>query len=344
MIIAISDSHLGDLHSNKKDFISFVQDFLEPNQDEISHLVLLGDILDFWRKNTAVVIHNHSHIFDTLSSLDFETHYLVGNHDFALSNPQMTFRDDISIHMNLSLSEGNYRFRFIHGHQLSYWYALPFYEFFSNAMCLVAEDDGPSAIWSVFQNNQFELPSFIAEIINTLSVNKKEHIEDTLASTHLTPTYNVDETFIREYKLLNRFVDFSPLQTRNPAPLIEEMESLSSEISSLSDGEVSIDTFLNSTQYEIAQSYLKYWIQICEWSRTNNKLPIMEKVLGNMRRIVAMLTVGLEPDEFLVHGHRHKMMIDQKNRIADAGCWIGDKGSFILISDGKVNGARWPKK
>ena len=104
MIIAVSDLHLGDSHSNVKGFINFTQEFLKPNQQEITNLVLLGDILDLWGKNTTVVMREHSHIFDMLTSLDFETHYLVGNHDFAILDQRLSFREDVDIGTNLFLT------------------------------------------------------------------------------------------------------------------------------------------------------------------------------------------------------------------------------------------------
>jgi len=48
MIIVISDVHLGDEKCNRESFQRFVS-FLA--KQEIEHLVLLGDVLDFWRRS-----------------------------------------------------------------------------------------------------------------------------------------------------------------------------------------------------------------------------------------------------------------------------------------------------
>jgi len=342
MIIAVSDLHLGDPHSNKKGFTNFIQEFLKPNQKEITHLVLLGDILDFWGKNITVVMQNHSHIFDILSSLDFETHYLVGNHDFAISDPRIAFRDDISVGKSLSLTNGKTKLRFVHGHQMSYWYALSFYEFFSHAMCFVTEDDETSTVWAILQNNLPELPAFVKEKLNSLSVDKKGQIEKKLAGPLIGQEYRVDETFILEHDLLSRFVDFKPFQTKVLDSLAKEIESLSTKISNMSEGELSEYTSPKSSISEIAHSYLTYWLQICEWSRTKNRSDSFERILCQMKRIAAMFSIGLDPEEFLIHGHGHKMVIDQENRVADAGRWIGNKASFIRISDSEIIGKPWP--
>lgn len=344
MIIAVSDVHLGDSHSNENGFISFIQEFLKPNQREISNLVLMGDILDFWGKNTTVVMRNYSHIFNALVSFDFETHYLVGNHDFALSDPRVVFSEDISVAKNLSLTDGKNKLRFIHGHQLSYWYALTFYELFSHAMCFVTEDDDTSAVWSVLLSNLPEVHSFVAERVDSLSLERKKQIENKLAGPLIGQEYMIEETFIREHNLLNRFMDFKSFQTKNAKLLLKEIETLSTDMSSLSHGELSNDALPNSPLSKIAQGYLTYWLQICEWSRVNDKSATFEKVLGHMRRIASMFSIGLNPDEFLIHGHGHTMMIDQDNRIADAGCWISDSGSYVSISDGNVSCSRWPKR
>ena len=46
MIIAVADLHLGSQIANKSGFSKFIQEYLKPNEDDISHIVLLGDILD----------------------------------------------------------------------------------------------------------------------------------------------------------------------------------------------------------------------------------------------------------------------------------------------------------
>ena len=84
MIIAVSDLHLGDLASNRTGFLSFIEDFLKPKCDEITDLVLLGDILDLWRRNCSRVILDNLDILNDVCSLGFHIHYIVGNHDFIM--------------------------------------------------------------------------------------------------------------------------------------------------------------------------------------------------------------------------------------------------------------------
>ena len=84
MIIAVSDLHLGDPLSNKPGFKQFIDEFLKPKSDEITHLVLLGDVFDFWRRDSPTVLLDNLDILNSISSLGFHVIYAVGNHDFNM--------------------------------------------------------------------------------------------------------------------------------------------------------------------------------------------------------------------------------------------------------------------
>ena len=82
MIIVVSDVHLGCQSSNKKEFMQFLEMCDTP---EIDHLVLLGDILDFWRRNNAHVIVENSDVLEKIGHLKAKKiHYVVGNHDYYI--------------------------------------------------------------------------------------------------------------------------------------------------------------------------------------------------------------------------------------------------------------------
>jgi hypothetical protein len=211
-------------------------------------------------------------------------------------------------------------------------------------MCYVTEEDESSAVWSIIRNNLPDVPPSLIERVNSLSSEIRSKMENKLAGPLIGKEYSVDETFLLEHDILNRFVDFKSLHNENSDTLLEEMNSLSAELSSLSNGGLSNNGFLESSLIEMAQNYLKYWIQICKWSRANDESVIFEKVLERMKRVAAMFSIGLNRDDFLIHGHGHEMMINQESSIADAGCWIEDKGSFIKIDNGEVTGHRWPKR
>jgi len=342
VIIAVSDLHLGDPLSNEQGFMDFIKAYLKPNQREISHLVLLGDILDLWKKNNNEVIQKKNHIFDTLASLEFELHYLVGNHDFALADRHLELREDIAISKTLRLTDGNSKYRFIHGHQLNYWYASAFYEFFSEAMCNIANEGETSTVWEELNLNK-DIPQDMVEKINALSHETRRQVETKLAGPLLGQQYTVEDSLHLESEILEDLVDLASFQTKNSTILLEEIDALSSKISRMSGRKLFNQNGVSSIISEIAKKYLAYWKQILQWSISKEYSIDFNEVFGQMKRIAGIFTVDLNPEEYLIHGHGHKVKVDQENKIADTGCWIGDGGSFISISGKYVESIRWLK-
>ncbi len=142
MIVAVSDIHLGDKASNRAGFTDFIERYLKPNSERIAELYLLGDILDFWRRDTSTVIFDNLEILKSICSLGFHVFYIVGNHDLIMADvnnehpardapaEQAQYPDNMTICTSHHLSDGIRNFLFIHGHQIDYWYALPFYQAF----------------------------------------------------------------------------------------------------------------------------------------------------------------------------------------------------------------------
>lgn len=340
LIITASDLHLGDPLSNEKGFMSFIQDYLKPNQREITHLVLLGDILDLWKKNNPDIIQKANYVFDALSSLDFESHYLVGNHDYALADSHLGFREDLTISKSLTLSDGKSKYRFIHGHQLNYWYVLPFYELFSGAMCKLTNEDETSAVWEELNNNK-GIPRPILEKIDALAPETRKRIEDKLAGPLLGEQHTVEESLLLESDILGSLVDIASFKTKNSSNLLEEIEFLSTKIARVSGRKLFYQNVESNLVPEIAKKYMSYWIQVLQRSRSNEHPIDFQKIFGQMKRIAGMFSVDLNPNEYLIHGHGHKMRVDQENKIADTGCWIGDSGSFISINGRYLENVRW---
>ena len=189
MIIAVSDLHLGDPVSNRAGFLSFIEEFLEPNSNEITDLVLLGDILDLWRRNSASVILENIDILNDVCSLGFTVHYIVGNHDFIMKEISQV-RDSTRLPEGLAyspnnmtvsdsqlLNNGGESYHFIHGHQMNYWYTLPFYEAFSQAMCEVNEEVKElSNVWKTLRKHSVNLSPFTSDKIMKWSEQEKAQI------------------------------------------------------------------------------------------------------------------------------------------------------------------------
>jgi hypothetical protein len=69
--------------------------------------------------------------------------------------------------------------------------------------------------------------------------------------------------------------------------------------------------------------------------------PHLENEVHQMRRGAAALTEGLQEDEFLIRGHGHSPYVSQETKVADAGCWLGEAGSYLKIVDGQVSVHQW---
>jgi UDP-2,3-diacylglucosamine pyrophosphatase LpxH len=140
LIIAVSDTHLGYHQSDSKKFLKFINSELM-NLSENDHLVLLGDILEFWRgKNIDAIFSKYNkkdkeineqieineNIFSHIMGLNKKTNvdYIIGNHDYTvisfLNNYNKNFEDKgypIKIKKFLRLKDEKLNIFFMHGYQ-----------------------------------------------------------------------------------------------------------------------------------------------------------------------------------------------------------------------------------
>jgi UDP-2,3-diacylglucosamine pyrophosphatase LpxH len=165
MIVAVSDVHLGYDKSNRKDFFKFLE---KCDSAGIDHLIFLGDILDFWRRNNAELVteKDNAKILDKIASLNVKNiHYVVGNHDYYLLrlNERYAGNYPFSISKSLRLEDGGKKFYFIHGYELEVLanlepMSIEDYEKFSEKMCFVENVIGglASRLWSLMEKNSME--------------------------------------------------------------------------------------------------------------------------------------------------------------------------------------------
>ncbi|MHA2374500.1 MAG: metallophosphoesterase, partial [Candidatus Thorarchaeota archaeon] len=88
MIVVVSDLHLG--HSSetidKEGFRIFIEKYLMKNK--VEHLIMLGDMVDFWRRQKEGVLLENLEILADLKKLranGTKILYVVGNHDYSLT-------------------------------------------------------------------------------------------------------------------------------------------------------------------------------------------------------------------------------------------------------------------
>ncbi|TFH06717.1 MAG: hypothetical protein E4H14_10165 [Candidatus Thorarchaeota archaeon] len=360
MIIAVSDLHLRDPASNKKGFISFIEEFLKPNCNEMTDLVLLGDILDLWRRNSALVILENLDILNNVCDLGFHVHYIIGNHDFIMKDYSLG-RDDRKIPVGLTCDPENVtfgdvqvlyndgkKFRFIHGHQMDYWYTLPFYEAFARAMCDVTKEvEELSSVWKVLHRQEEGFSSFISKRIQEFSDEWRAQIDRKLAGPLVGHSGTVEESRIEEYNLLGHMIEFKGFPYNSLKALREEIHALSLESKNfpMIPGLKDMGTLTHNNQFEeLATSFLIVWKEVFQWMSINkdSRNQDLMKLVRKLQRVAAIFSSDLHQDEFLIHGHGHNGHVDYANSMADSGCWIEDKASFIKIDDGKVSCTPWP--
>jgi UDP-2,3-diacylglucosamine pyrophosphatase LpxH len=328
MIIAVADLHLGSQMANKSGFSNFINEYLEPNQDDISHIVLLGDILDLWRNTNSQVLLQNFDILTELAQLDMKKNYLAGNHDYAifslLSQSSSSLPPDSTglldqVSETLDLTSDGLKLRFIHGHQVDYWPALSFYEIFSQAMCFVDDEDQDlSDVWNIIHRFAESIPESLRSKVRNLPPETQSSLEEKLAGP-LDGNMEGEKTgLFYEWELLQEVSDFEELAHRSSRP-IDDIELFAAEWEQIIK---TIDHYPESTMLP----------------------PHIAVDVHQRRREAAAITVGLQDDEFLIRGHGHTPYVNQETKVADAGCWLGTKGSYLIIEDGEVSVHEWKYK
>ena len=95
-VIVASDQHLGSANSDKTAFNAFLDSLRQ--DDQLTHFVLLGDVVDMWRRDASgVFLENYDTISKILAlqSKAVQVFYIAGNHDYhvlSLQLPSYPFR------------------------------------------------------------------------------------------------------------------------------------------------------------------------------------------------------------------------------------------------------------
>ena len=154
MIVVVSDVHLGYEKCNKEVFESFVEEFLK--KEKIEHLILLGDILDFWRRFSEGVILENLEILNKLNNLNTEKHYVIGNHDYSLYRLIKYTNLQFEFSKNLLLESDDTKFRFVHGYQIEFENFLSLYEKLCEYLCTSGDEKGKmlSDFWNWYEKNE----------------------------------------------------------------------------------------------------------------------------------------------------------------------------------------------
>lgn len=115
MIIAVSDVHIGCSESDYPRFEAFLHDDLWKDNN-ITDLVLCGDIFDLWRGSIIDVMIEGAGILRGLHQLnwkyDVNITFIAGNHDYLLRKSRVP---PFSFNTFKTIEEGGVKYTFIHG-------------------------------------------------------------------------------------------------------------------------------------------------------------------------------------------------------------------------------------
>lgn len=192
-VVVTSDHHLGYANADKTAFNGFLDELSQEN--DLTHLVLLGDVVDMWRRDASgVFLEGHDTIGKILAlkSKGVQVFYVAGNHDYHVLdlNPSAY---PIQFSKELSLHDGPVTYRFVHGYEFDPEQKVPFMAF----LCRVMSDTGGALenhLWTDFNslNNIFSKiePSFVKADIAAVAERLHRRPEDRLKGSlgHINST------------------------------------------------------------------------------------------------------------------------------------------------------------
>jgi UDP-2,3-diacylglucosamine pyrophosphatase LpxH len=172
VIIAVSDQHLGDNpNSDRSAFSAFLDDI--SRDQSVTDLVLLGDVVDMWRRDASGVFLENADILDKIVSLKnrMKVHYVAGNHDYhVLHLKGHAYPFDFV--EKLTLKEGGRTYQFEHGNRFDPAQQVPFME----ALCRTMSDTAgsfESGVWATLTGGYGDLYYFFVARLRKGSIRKK---------------------------------------------------------------------------------------------------------------------------------------------------------------------------
>jgi UDP-2,3-diacylglucosamine pyrophosphatase LpxH len=192
-VVVTSDQHLGYANADKTAFNAFLDNLSQ--RSDVTHFVLLGDVVDMWRRDASgVFLEHHDTVTKllTLKSKGVQIFYVAGNHDYHvldLTNPAYP----VKFLKELTLTDGPVTYRLVHGYEFDPEQKTPFMAF----LCRVMSDQGgafESNLWVDFHSAKTILskmePSFIkadlAKVAQRLHQRPEDRLKESLNKINLT--------------------------------------------------------------------------------------------------------------------------------------------------------------
>jgi UDP-2,3-diacylglucosamine pyrophosphatase LpxH len=186
-VVIVSDVHLGYENSDKEAFKSFLKSLQQDR--ELTDLVLLGDIVDMWRRDASGVFFENHSVIEVILELSKKAtiHYVAGNHDFhvlQLKKHAYPFHFD----KDLLLTDGQFKYHFLHGYEFDAAQKEPIME----ALCRVMSDEVgsfESGVWATLTATWSDLQYFLATLFH-----KKKALKQEIDNIQLKPEERLKET------------------------------------------------------------------------------------------------------------------------------------------------------
>lgn len=164
--------------------------FLDQLQSDasVTDLILLGDIVDMWRRDASGVFLENKDTMDKVIALQkkMRVYYIAGNHDYHVLKLQ-GHGYPVTFLKNLSLQQDNVTIKFFHGYEFDELQR----EHFMESLCHAMSDqkgNRDNNIWAAMGRDDGDLKRFFSAIFQKGSIRK---MTDTL---QLDPTIRLKET------------------------------------------------------------------------------------------------------------------------------------------------------
>ena len=186
-IVVVSDQHLGIETADKAAFLRFLGQL--QSDASVTDLVLLGDVVDMWRRDASGVFLENKDVLDQIILLQkkMRVYYIAGNHDFHVLKLQgrgypVTFLKD------LTLQQDGVTYKFLHGWEFDEMQR----EHFMESLCHAMSDekgDRDTHIWAALTRDKSDLKYVFTSLVHgrsirrtteTLQLDPQERLKETL--------------------------------------------------------------------------------------------------------------------------------------------------------------------
>jgi len=169
-IVVVSDQHLGIETADKAAFLRFLSQL--ESDATVTDLVLLGDVVDMWRRDASGVFLENKDVVDQIILLQkkMRVYYVAGNHDFHVLKLQgrgypVTFLKD------LTLRQDGVTYKFLHGWEFDEMQR----EHFMESLCHAMSDekgDRDTHIWAALTRDKGDLEYVLFSLVSRRRVRR----------------------------------------------------------------------------------------------------------------------------------------------------------------------------